>query len=193
VNTSSLDLAEAIGRHEAAALGGPGLTEALERLGGVHPELSRFILGRSLGDAAVSSVVDYRESAMLALAALVTLGDTSDQLQVYARAALRHGSTEEELRDVLMLASVYTRAPRAVTARAIADLLTPGAGRPLHKRIVRLADHETGVVDSRRDGDPRTPVLLMHALCIDHHRRARSGPAAVSVTAWSWPRVRWVR
>lgn len=165
---STNDIGLSIGRHEAEALGGRTLVSALEALADPAPELSAFVVRRQLGDLGAAAALDPREWSMMILAALATLGDTADQLGVYAEAALGNGATDAELADVLHVIDGYAGTPRAVNAaRAIATNVPGALGPTRRELVVPLSDHETGVVvQGREDG---TPILLMHALCMDRH------------------------
>ena len=166
----TIDPAEVIGRYEADALGGPELGQALDELENVHPELARYTIRRGLGDAESATNLDHREYALLTVATLAALGDTSAQLAIYAAAARRHGATAAELRDVLMLTCAYAGTPRAVTAtRAAPESLHPAA-TGVRETVMRLADHDTGLLDGGEGGGGAgPPMLLMHALCMDRH------------------------
>src|ERR1044072_4848329 len=178
---------EILAQHEGATLAGPDLIEKVDALDTVSPELRRSFLDALAGPLA-GRMVGYRDWAMLTLAVLAAIGDTDDQQKVYLEAALRHGATDDEIADVISVVASYAGAPRAVnTARALGDRLAPARapapppprGNPRAPRAgararrlpqtwetpVRLRDHETMVWDS---GGLGTPMLLVHALSMDH-------------------------
>ena len=155
-----------LARHHAETFA-PSLRHALEKLGETDPGLAGFILEDGVGRLMGSSVLDNREWAMLVLATLVAIGDTSDQLEVYLGAALHQGASVDEIRNVIELACGYVGAPRAVTAarRMESRLHGDETRRPWGgETIVSLGDHETAVVDSGGHG---TPLLLLHPLGLD--------------------------
>jgi 3-oxoadipate enol-lactonase len=112
-----------LARHEAENFA-PVLRRALDKLAETDPGLARYILEHGVGGIMRGSVLDNREWAMLVLTALIAIGDTSDQLDVYLEAALHQGASVEEIRDAIELACAYVGAPRAVNAA---------------RRLVRLA------------------------------------------------------
>jgi 3-oxoadipate enol-lactonase len=168
-----------LARHHAETFA-PALRHALEKLGETDPGLAGFILEDGVGRLMGSSVLDNREWAMLVLATLVAIGDTSDQLEVYLGAALHQGASVDEIRNVIELACGYVGAPRAVTAarRMESRLHGDETRRPWGgETIVSLGDHETAVVDSGGHG---TPLLLLHPLGLD---RRFWRPATSKLTA----------
>jgi 3-oxoadipate enol-lactonase len=169
MTTHTDDPALAIGCHEAAVLGGTTLTAALDGLAEQAPELATYVLRREMGDLGAGAALEPRDWTLITLGVLAALGDTADQLGVYADAALHHGATETEIQDVVDLVHGYAGTPRAVTAaRAIATRAPAAVATGRRELVVPLADHETGVVI---DGADRSgpPVLLLHALCMDRH------------------------
>ncbi|KAN0089245.1 alpha/beta-hydrolase [Hyaloscypha variabilis] len=158
-----------LGLHEAESLAGPLLTSNLQKLEQMNPALGRSLIDNGFGSGANTSI-GYREWAMLVMAVLITMGDTTDQLQVYLNAALKHGATETEIIDLTTLVSGFAGAPRSVNGiRAIAEAMfathkyhLPG----LQERVISLHDHNTLVRDSHGDG---VPVILIHALSMDCH------------------------
>lgn len=114
-------------------------------------------------------MVGYRAWALLTLAVSAAIGDADDQQQVCLDSALRHGATDDEITDVISVVASAAGAPRAANAaRALGDRLAEARATHLPETWeapVRLRDHETMVWDS---GGPGVPMLLMHALSMDH-------------------------
>jgi 3-oxoadipate enol-lactonase len=161
-----LDNRTEIGSHEALALAGEDMLKQLSELAEFAPELSRCILQNGFGDATANTTTDLRVQALLTIGMLICMGDSGDQLEVYLNAALKQEATRDEILDVVNLASLYAGAPRAVNgARRMAGRLADIEPTPASVRIVRLDDHDTMLWDSGGSG---TPILLMHALCMDH-------------------------
>jgi 3-oxoadipate enol-lactonase len=162
------DSADQLGDHVAEVLGHAPLRDALAGLTDRSPRLAAYITRCQLGDLSADAALDPREANLLIAATLAALGDCGDQLGIYARGALTDGSTPEELQDVLHTVAVYAGSPRAVNAvRAIAEAEPSALGSPRRESVVTLADHRTGVITAGNDGP--TPILLMHALCMDRH------------------------
>ena len=167
--TQGPSIRRVLGLHEAETLAGPLLTENLKKLERVNPALGRSLIDNGFGSCPNKSI-GYREWAMLVIAVLIAMGDTTDQLQVYLNAALKHGATEMEIVDLTTLVSGFTGAPRAVNGiRRLGETLFAArtytlAG--LEEKVMSLHDHNTLVRDSHGDG---IPVILIHALSMDCH------------------------
>ncbi|MCJ1301807.1 hypothetical protein MMC08_004608 [Hypocenomyce scalaris] len=159
---------EVLGLHEAASLAGGHMLDALSRLKSVNPRLAEVVTEDGFGSNLTNSTISYREWAMLALAVLISIGDTTDQLDMYLGAALKNGATETEILDLINFTSLYVGAPRAVNAmRRMTGHLDASRGYSIpayEERVVRLGDHDTIVRDSRGDG---VPFLLIHCLGMD--------------------------
>ena len=175
-----------LGLQESERLAGPLLVENLKKLECVNPALGRSLIENGFGNNSTS--LAYREWAMVIIAILVAMGDTTDQLQVYLQGALKHGATEKEIIDLINLTAGFTGAPRAVNGiRRISETLF--GTRDVHLRnveetVVRLHDHSTLVRDSQGGG---VPVVLIHALSMDCNMwkdifpRLASGGRVISV------------
>ena len=111
--TQGPSIKRVLGLHEAEMLAGPLLTNNLKKLERVNLALGRSLIDNGFGSGSNKSI-GYREWAMLVIAVLIAMGDTTDQLQVYLNAALKHGATEIEIIDLTTLVSGFTGAPRAV-------------------------------------------------------------------------------
>ncbi len=111
---------------------------------------------------------------MQVLSVPLAIGDAGDQSDVYLKAAVQHGATEQEILDVVNLAYTYAGAPRAVTAaRRMAPYLAESRSKfppGTTETLVALDDHRTMVWDSHGEGvaGKSVPMLLMHALDMDH-------------------------
>jgi 3-oxoadipate enol-lactonase len=144
--------------------------EQVHILGAINPRLSEAIDQVSRTGVSAGSNIGPREWALYSMATLVALGDMPDQMNVYANAATQAGATDEEILDVINLASVYVGFPRAVNAtRAIQKYLVQAREARLpnvKESIVSLGDHDTTVWDNGGEG---VPILLVHALSMDHN------------------------
>ena len=163
-----------MGAHEAVGLAGENMLKQLDGLAALSPSLSRFIKNDGMGDVLANATVGYREWNLMVLIALIVAGDAADQQEVYLKAALEHGSTEQEIADLLNLACVYAGAPRAVNAaRRMESYLTAVRGERFPgtvENLVGLSDHRTMTWDSLGTGlhDKGVPMILIHALDMDH-------------------------
>ncbi|KIW30861.1 uncharacterized protein PV07_02554 [Cladophialophora immunda] len=159
---------ETMGYHEAFRFGGDHLANNVARVVEQNPGLGRGVLD-AFGVNMAQTALGYREWALLSLASLTAMGDTSDQLRVYVEGAARHGATREEVQDVFRHAQAFVGAPRAVNAVrstwSLWSTLWPESAHGYTENIVRLGDHETLVRDSQ---GPGVPVVLIHALSMDH-------------------------
>ena len=165
---------QAIGLHEAAACAGTNMLHQIEHLNELTPTLGRFVLEDGFGNVLGSATTGYREWNLQVLAVLAAMGDAGDQSEVYLRAAIESGATDQEIKDVLSLCYLYAGAPRAVTAaRRMSDYLNQERGRLFlnsTESVVALSDHDTIVWDSHGMGveTKGIPVVLIHALDMDH-------------------------
>lgn len=170
VQPTLLSARRLLGEHEAGSLAGAFLVNNFHKLEQLNPALGRHFVENLFGSN-MNHTIEHREWAIVVVAVLIAIGDTTDQLQVYVGAALKHGATEAELIDIINLVSNFTGAPRAVNGiRRIADTLTAtrkhDAPQP-EERIVRLHDHDTLVRDSHGNGPP---IVLIHCLSLDSHQ-----------------------
>lgn len=162
-HTQDHSSARVLGEHEADALAGSLLVSNFHKLEQQNPWLGRHLVENVFGGNFNASI-EYREMALLVVAVLIAMGDTTDQLQVYLGAALRHGATRTEILDTINLVSGFTGAPRAVNGlRRIGDAL------PLHnperkETVIRLHDHTTLIRDTQGEG---VPIILIHCLSLD--------------------------
>lgn len=90
-------------------------TERLEKnYNEFAPELVKFILEYAYGDIYSRDNLSKRMRQMATIAALTTLGDTVSQLNFHINAALNIGVTTEELKEIMLLMSVYRGFPAAI-------------------------------------------------------------------------------
>lgn len=143
------------------------LAGKIEAVGLADPQLKRMLDGAARVFA--DSTLGHREWALLTMATLIAIGDAPDQLEVYLQLAVRNGATDDEILDVVNHAAVYVGAPRAVNVmRTISAYLTQERASRLpsvKESVLRLEDHDTLVWDNGGDG---VPMLLIHALSLDH-------------------------
>ncbi|KFZ15701.1 hypothetical protein V502_05444 [Pseudogymnoascus sp. VKM F-4520 (FW-2644)] len=167
--TQGPSIRRTLGLHEAESLAGPLLAKNLQQLELANPYLGRSLIENGFGNNSNTSL-GYREWAMVVIAVLIAMGDTTDQLQVYLGGALKHGATETEIIDLVNLVSGFSGAPRAVNGiRRISETLFAARNYSLpdlEEKVVQLQDHNTLVRDSHGAG---VPIVLIHALSMDCH------------------------
>ncbi|ANK61450.1 hypothetical protein AYR56_03765 [Loigolactobacillus backii] len=142
--------------------------QKVAELAQLTPQLSRAMAntGKELNS---NAIIGDRNWALNTLAILIGMGDMNDQLQVYVKAATDAGATDNEIQDVLNLASIYAGNPRAVNAaRSIAPYLKRESDRlrpNVTEELINVGDHETMVWDNHAAG---FPIVLIHCLALDH-------------------------
>ena len=157
-----------VGFHEAKTLAGQHMVDNIERLEIMNPALGRSVIENGFGGTTPNAGVGYRDWALQTLGVLTAIGDCADQLDVYLEAAFRHGATEYEVLGIINHAASFVGSPRAVNTmrrsyariKASREFDVP----PPKETVVRLADHDTLVLDTGGSG---VPIVLIHALSMD--------------------------
>lgn len=92
--------------------------EQTERLNaafqGFSPELVRFVLEYGYADIFSRDNLSPRLRQLATIAALTALGNAQPQLQFHLRAGLNIGLSQDELRELMLLMSVYAGFPAAI-------------------------------------------------------------------------------
>ncbi len=78
------------------------------------PELVRFVIEYGYGDIYSRESLDKRYRQIAIIAALTTLGNASSQLNFHIRGGLNIGLTADEIKEVMLLMSVYAGFPAAI-------------------------------------------------------------------------------
>jgi len=78
------------------------------------PELVRFVIEYGYGDVYSRESLDKKYRQIATIAALTTLGNASSQLNFHIRAGLNIGLTKDEIKEVMLLMSVYAGFPAAI-------------------------------------------------------------------------------
>lgn len=78
------------------------------------PDLVRFVLEYGYGDIFSRDNLDKKHRQIATIAALTALGNAQPQLKFHINAGLNIGLTEEEVREVMLLMSVYAGFPAAI-------------------------------------------------------------------------------
>jgi len=104
--------------------GNTDILNKVQELEALAPQLSRAI-NKTGFEIGANSIIGDREWALTTFAMLLAMGDMGNQLEVYLSAAVKSGATDDEILDIINMASIYTGAPRAVNAaRQIASALS---------------------------------------------------------------------
>lgn len=101
----------------ARYLGAENVEASRTYLEQLDPELHRYIIDFVYGEVYSGDALDPKTRALCTVAMLACM-DQQLQLGVYARAAMRQGASEEELREVLRQVAVYAGFPSAWNAIA---------------------------------------------------------------------------
>ncbi len=89
-----------------------------EGLGGLAPELARFIVEFNFGDVFARPQLDLAEREILTIAVLTALGGTERQVRTHARMALRAGVPPQKIVETVVHCSPYVGFPRVLNAVA---------------------------------------------------------------------------
>jgi 3-oxoadipate enol-lactonase len=157
------------------------MVDNLEALEATNPSLGRHVIEHGFGGMMSGACGSLREWALSTVSILTSIGDCTDQVQIYTEAALKHGATEEEVLAIINHASQFAGVPRSVnTQRRIHGLLQEAREfQPPRERIVSLGDHDTLVREygSEIQG---APIVLIHALSMDGRMFGHVAPRLAS-------------
>lgn len=87
-----------------------------EAYGDFSPELVRFTLEYAFADIYSREGLDRKYRQMATVSALATLGNAPSQLQFHIKGTLNVGITEEEIKEMMLLMTVYAGFPAAINA-----------------------------------------------------------------------------
>lgn len=82
-------------------------------------ELGEYILDIAFGDVYARPGLALRDRSLITVAMLIAQGGAPDQLRNHFRGALNLGITPEELREVVLQASLYNGFPKAIQAMKV--------------------------------------------------------------------------
>lgn len=83
------------------------------------PELVRFVIEYGYGDIYSRETLDKRYRQIATIAALTTMGNAPSQLKFHINAGLNIGLTADEIKEVMLLMSVYAGFPAAINGMNI--------------------------------------------------------------------------
>ena len=78
------------------------------------PELVRFVIEYGYGDIYARESLDKRYRQIVTIAALTTLGNAPSQLNFHIHAGLNVGLTIEDIKEIMLMMSVYAGFPAAI-------------------------------------------------------------------------------
>ena len=107
-------------RNRREVLGDEHVDRAQERTTEFTAPFQEFITRYAWGEVWNRPGLDRRQRSMITLAALTAVR-AEGELELHVRAALRHGLTPEEIREVLLHTAVYAGLPAANAAFAVAQ------------------------------------------------------------------------
>lgn len=86
---------------------------------GFSPELVRFVLEYGYGDIFSRDNLDKKYRQIATIAALTALGTAQPQLKFHIHAGLNIGITEEEIKEIMLLMTVFSGFPSAINGTNI--------------------------------------------------------------------------
>jgi len=97
-------------------------SEAIEKiiyaLKDVSPELGDFIIEFAYGDIYSRKGLDLKSKEIAIIAALTAMGNAEPQLKFHINAGLNIGLSETDIKEVILLMSVYAGFPAALNGTA---------------------------------------------------------------------------
>lgn len=91
----------------------------IDELKDVSPELGNYIIEYAYGDIYSRKELDLKSKEIAIIAALTALGNAQPQLKFHINAGLNIGLTEIEIKEIILLMSVYAGFPAALNGTAI--------------------------------------------------------------------------
>jgi 4-carboxymuconolactone decarboxylase len=91
--------------------------DVMSKLNDFSPDFVSMISKFCLGEVYARPILPEKVKEIVAIVSLISLG--SERLKGHIESALQQGATEEELREVIMLSSIYLGFPRAIDAMLV--------------------------------------------------------------------------
>jgi len=101
-------------------LGDEHVDRSIERTTELTAEFQELITRYAWGEIWTRPGLDRRTRSCMTIVALIALG-RFDELELHLRAALRNGLTRDEIKEVLLHATVYCGVPAGNSAFALAQ------------------------------------------------------------------------
>ena len=108
-----------IGLEQFKEIDGEAVEKIINELKDVSPELGNFIIEYAYGDIYSRKELDLKSKEIAIIASLTALGNAQPQLKFHINAGLNIGLTETEIKEIILLMSVYAGFPAALNGTAI--------------------------------------------------------------------------
>jgi len=102
------------GEHELSQLDARQLERLTSAYGDLSPDLVKFTLEYGYGDILSRDNLSKRHRQMATISALTALGTARPQLKFHISAGLNIGITEDEIKEIMLLMTVYSGFPSAI-------------------------------------------------------------------------------
>jgi len=103
-----------LGEHELSSIDNLQIDRLKNNFGELSPELVKFTLEYGYGDIFSRDNLDKKHRQIATIAALTALGNARPQLKFHVNAALNIGVTEDEIKEVMLLMTIYSGFPSAI-------------------------------------------------------------------------------
>ncbi len=107
------------GEKELSKLDGAQVEKLKDAYNDFSPELVRFVLEFGYGDIFSRDSLDIKYRQIATIAALTALGNAQSQLKFHIKAALNIGLTIENIREIMLLMTVYAGFPAGINGTNI--------------------------------------------------------------------------
>lgn len=113
------------GEQELSQLDSLQVKRLKDAYGDFSPELVKFILEYGYGDIFSRDNLSKKHRQIATIAALTALGNAQPQLKFHINAGLNAGVTEDEIKEIMLLMSVYAGFPAAINGtNALKEVIT---------------------------------------------------------------------
>ena len=98
---------------------GEAIEKIIDELKDVSPDVGKFIIEYAYGDIYSRKGLNLKSKEIAIIAALTALGNAQPQLKFHINAGLNIGLTEIEIKETILLMSVYAGFPAALNGTAV--------------------------------------------------------------------------
>jgi len=116
-------------RTRRSVLGDGYVDRALARRNDFNSEFQDLITRYAWGEIWARPGLDHRTRRLLVLAMMVALG-RQEEFKLHLRAAIEHGLSKDEVKEVLLQAAIYCGVPAANTAFHLAEEVFATSSEP---------------------------------------------------------------
>jgi 4-carboxymuconolactone decarboxylase len=118
--------------------------KVINSLKDISPDLGKFIIEYAFGDIYTREGLDLKSKEIAVVAALTAMGTAQPQLKVHINGALNTGSTINEVKEVILQMSVYSRFPSSINGmNALKDVLKERQEHGIKDEIGKIATDTT--------------------------------------------------